>query len=512
MTCSPLSYVIPRWVPKALVMSVVLWTACAGSADAMTGGITQRPEPGWAVRLDEKGEPNCTGTLVAPSWVLTAGHCLLGSRARDVRVRLRGVSLTPTRLYKHPAYTAARVRFPDIGLVKLPVDAVARLGAATAPMASSADLEYFRDRGVSVFGYGMDASGKMSSTIRKSPDHAWKMTRFCQIKRNACFLRADSAKARTKLLFGDSGGPWMGWRNGGWRVLAVVSGYPSTDIGGFQSGTSPAESEVARWIAGKIGPAPGPAPAPPPTPAEDPESLPAPPPAADAPPTPAGSAVPAGSVAETTGGVTHTWSNPANAGGTQGPTIQGGQTVGIACKLQGFKVANGNPWWYRIASAPWNSQFYASADAFYNNGQTSGSLAGTPWVDPNVPDCDASPSPQPPSTRQIVVDNRVTNGGSQMREDTPAYLSTVMQNFCKRDGCALPGTDMGSGAVITAECTAFGNRTTNGQDNSSIDDGNPGLYSSTRWYGIRWGDGRFGYISEVWIRADFRHGLGLRGC
>ncbi len=86
------------------------------------------------------------------------------------------------------------------------------------------------------------------------------------------------------------------------------------------------------------------------------------------------------------------------------------------------------------------------------------------------------------------------------------------EEACKRDGCALSGTDMGSGAVITAEYTVIGNRTTNGQDNSTIDDGNPGLYTSTRWYGIRWGDGRFGYISEVWIRADFRGGLGLRNC
>lgn len=138
------------------------------------------------------------------------------------------------------------------------------------------------------------------------------------------------------------------------------------------------------------------------------------------------------------------------------------------------------------------------------SGGTTGSGSGS--------SSSGSGTSQPPATRQIVVDNRVTNGGSQMREDTAAYLSTVMQNFCKRDGCALPGTDMGSGAVITAECTAFGHRTTNGQDNSSIDDGNPGLYSSTRWYGIRWGDGRFGYISEVWIRGDFRGGLSLRAC
>lgn len=91
--------------------------------------------------------------------------------------------------------------------------------------------------------------------------------------------------------------------------------------------------------------------------------------------------------AETVGGVTHTWTNYSNAGGTQGASIATSQTVQIACKLTGFAVADGNTWWYRIASSPWNSSFYASADAFYNNGQTSGSLHGTPFVDPSVPSC-----------------------------------------------------------------------------------------------------------------------------
>ena len=49
---------------------------------------------------------------------------------------------------------------------------------------------------------------------------------------------------------------------------------------------------------------------------------------------------------------------------------------------------------------PWNDSYYASADAFYNNGQTSGSLNGTPFVDPSVPVCGAAPTPVPsvPST------------------------------------------------------------------------------------------------------------------
>ena len=62
-------------------------------------------------------------------------------------------------------------------------------------------------------------------------------------------------------------------------------------------------------------------------------------------------------------------------------------TVQITCALTGFRVADGNTWWYQIASSPWNNS-YSSADAFYNEpGVTSGSLLGTPFVDPNVPIC-----------------------------------------------------------------------------------------------------------------------------
>lgn len=55
-----------------------------------------------------------------------------------------------------------------------------------------------------------------------------------------------------------------------------------------------------------------------------------------------------------------------------------------AGRLQGCRR---NTWWYRIASSPWNSSYYVSADAFYNNGRTSGSLSGTPFVDPAVRGC-----------------------------------------------------------------------------------------------------------------------------
>jgi hypothetical protein len=131
---------------------------------------------------------------------------------------------------------------------------------------------------------------------------------------------------------------------------------------------------------------------------------------------------------------------------------------------------------------------------------------------PPQPPAPAPQPPAPPTERTITVYNQVTNGATQMREDTPAYLSTVTRNYCRSNGCMVGGTEVGTGARLTAVCQVRGDRTTNGQDNSSIDDGNPGLYTSNLWYGIRWGDGRFGFISEVWIHPNDHGGLGLPGC
>jgi hypothetical protein len=156
---------------------------------------------------------------------------------------------------------------------------------------------------------------------------------------------------------------------------------------------------------------------------------------------------PASTWSETVGGVTHTWTNYTNAGGTQGPSIQTGQTVQVACKVQGFRVADGDTWWYRIASSPWNSAYYASADAFYNNGATSGSLIGTPFVDPNVPDCtsDLVAPPPPPAPTWAETVGGVTHtwtdytnaGGTQgpsIQTGQTVQVACKLQGFRVADG------------------------------------------------------------------------------
>ncbi len=91
--------------------------------------------------------------------------------------------------------------------------------------------------------------------------------------------------------------------------------------------------------------------------------------------------------AEITGGSSHTWSDAQDAGGIAGPQIRSHETVEIRCRLAGWKVPDGNVWWYRIASRPWDGRFYVTGDAFYNGDKPRGSLARTPFYDPRIPIC-----------------------------------------------------------------------------------------------------------------------------
>ena len=82
----------------------------------------------------------------------------------------------------------------------------------------------------------------------------------------------------------------------------------------------------------------------------------------------------------------NTFTNYHNASG-MGPRIEPATWVQVSCKVHDPTIASVNPdgYWYRIASAPWNDQYYAPANTFMN---------GDPWGGPyshntdfNVRDC-----------------------------------------------------------------------------------------------------------------------------
>ncbi len=95
---------------------------------ALAGGTVQRIIGGTVANssqfknvgvLKERGFKFCTGTLIAPNWVLTAGHCLEGilpSQLRRFSFEVGGINYEWAATYVHPTYN-----FPDgdVGLIKL---------------------------------------------------------------------------------------------------------------------------------------------------------------------------------------------------------------------------------------------------------------------------------------------------------------------------------------------------------------------------------------------------------
>ncbi len=83
----------------------------------------------------------------------------------------------------------------------------------------------------------------------------------------------------------------------------------------------------------------------------------------------------------------NTFTNPYNASGI-GVRIEPYAWVDVSCKVHAPQIASANPdgYWYRIASPPWNSQYYAVANTFWN-GDVPGRKPYTHNTDFAVPDC-----------------------------------------------------------------------------------------------------------------------------
>lgn len=115
----------------------------------------------------------------------------------------------------------------------------------------------------------------------------------------------------------------------------------------------------------------------------------------------------------------------------------------------------------------------------------------------------------------VRVYNKVTSGPRRMRDDDeqPVSLTTKAVAFCDERDCRIPGTNRETGETYNAAvCQRQGERVTNGQNTSRVDNHNPGLFSSRRYYGVRLDEDTFGYVSEVWINPKDRGGRGLPQC
>jgi hypothetical protein len=127
------------------------------------GSTTPETSFPYVARLSTNGELLCTGTLISPSFVLTAAHCFYDERNRravgdtEVTVRLNGAEYGSTRVYINPTYrprSSACVEGElDVAIIELssPAAGVSAIPVLTSPVAIGSE--------VTLVGYGTEGNG-----------------------------------------------------------------------------------------------------------------------------------------------------------------------------------------------------------------------------------------------------------------------------------------------------------------------------------------------------------------
>ncbi|MGB3439006.1 MAG: trypsin-like serine protease [Actinophytocola sp.] len=125
-------------------------TPGAGATPMIIGGGTATNAP-WAARLFVNGQQNCTATIIAPEYILTAKHCVSGSGSYSFRIgsldqTSGGTVANGVAITRHSRADIAIVRL-DRGV-----------SATYSPLGTAADV--YVNQSVRVYGWGATCTGQ----------------------------------------------------------------------------------------------------------------------------------------------------------------------------------------------------------------------------------------------------------------------------------------------------------------------------------------------------------------
>lgn len=185
----------------------------------------------------ETPEGLCTGTVIGPDLVLTAGHCVAARgtyRVRYLDRSFRRVSLGVTRVVAHPDFNARHgFSADDLGLLQVARPFPNDMRPAALP--SVAWMSTFLAGGGERVGRELLIAGFGSTERRRARDgilrEAIMRTSEPTVPGRAFGgLSGDEQVNRTGMCVGDSGGPVYERRSGAFTVVGILKGG-TTDAG-----------------------------------------------------------------------------------------------------------------------------------------------------------------------------------------------------------------------------------------------------------------------------------------
>jgi hypothetical protein len=206
----------------------------------------------------------CTGTLIAPQFVLTAGHCAEGIRATHGRFAIDGSTYATSQVYVHPDYNGNRIGFSDnandIAIFQLSVSV-----AGVEPDAIFRGTPHVGDV-VTLVGFGAGGTGSSGHDGSFGTKRAGTTPIDGVTPRRILWTFDNNQESNTAP--GDSGGPAYITMGGVNYVAGVTSGGDRYDAGIGDHSYDTRVDYYASWIDSIVGisepldsgPAPGPQP------------------------------------------------------------------------------------------------------------------------------------------------------------------------------------------------------------------------------------------------------------
>jgi hypothetical protein len=190
-------------------LAIVNGTTCAG-ATASVPMLYLVGSDGFLIGF-------CSGTVISPTAILTAAHCL-SSDVTTVRATFGGLKeFTATSFKASPNYNGTASNSIDVGVVLFG----AQFGQPVMPLLSSRDAAVGEPAVIA--GYGQDLFGE-SRILRAGA------TTISVV--GSVYLQNDYGGSSASTCSGDSGGPMLVSVNGTWAVAGVTSSVSGSCVAG----------------------------------------------------------------------------------------------------------------------------------------------------------------------------------------------------------------------------------------------------------------------------------------